>query len=130
MQTYGALSRREHRSFSKALHVVTGWTGSTFNAAKDHLSAGIGLPAVIPVNTEVFGIIESTLVIPVRKAVRFDFLGDGSRILAQKLSDIFKRRTFVQFIFNVNTIFESEMFLVSGYIFTHGSSFYCCQKER
>ena len=53
--------------------LVTGRTGSTFDPAQDNLSAGVGLLAVIAVDTEVFGIIEGPFVVPVRKAVSPDF---------------------------------------------------------
>lgn len=114
--------------------VLTGliavWTGSTFDTAKDNLPTGIGLLTMISVNTEIFGIIEGSFVIPVRKAMSLYFFGDGSRILTQKSGDIFKRSPFIQFIFNVNTVIQSKVFLVTGDISAHVSSFYCCQKER
>lgn len=53
--------------------LVTGRTGCAFDAAQDNLSAGICLPAVIAVGTEVFGIIESPFMIPIREPVSPDF---------------------------------------------------------
>ena len=47
------------------------------------------------------------------------FLGNGSRILAQEASDILKGSAFVQFVFDVDTVFEGKVFLVAWYIFTH-----------
>ena len=110
--------------------LVTCRTGSTFHTAKNDLAAGIGFLAMIAMDTEVLGIINGALVIPVRQPVGLYLFRDGGRILAQEPGDILKGCAFVQFIFDVNTIFKSEMFLVTGDIFTHSSSFYCCQKER
>ena len=99
--------------------LVTGRTGSTFDPAQDNLSAGVGLLAVIAVDTEVFGIIEGPFVIPVRKAVSPDFFRDRGRILAQEPGNILKRCAFVQFIFNIDTVFKGKVFLVTRNIFTH-----------
>ena len=110
--------------------LITGRAGSAFDAAEEDLFAGIGLLTVIPVNAEVMGIIKGAFVIPVRQPVGLYLFRDGGRILVQEPGDILKGCAFVQFIFDVNTIFKSEMFLVTGDIFTHSSSFYCCQKER
>ncbi len=44
--------------------------------------------------------------------------------------NVFKGCAFIQFIFNVNTVFKYKMFLVSWYIFAHDFSFYCCQKKK
>ena len=49
--------------------LVTGWTGSTLDAAKNNLSAGICLLTVITVDTEVFGVVKGPFVIPVREPV-------------------------------------------------------------
>ena len=51
--------------FKGSAGLVAGRTGCAFDSAQDNLSAGIRLLAVIAVNTEVFGIIESPFVIPV-----------------------------------------------------------------
>ena len=51
--------------FKGSAGLVAGRTGCAFDSAEDNLSAGISLLAVIAVNTEVFGIIESPFVIPV-----------------------------------------------------------------
>jgi len=45
--------------------LVAGRAGCTFNTAEDDLAAGVGLFAVITMDTEVLGIIKSALVIPV-----------------------------------------------------------------
>ncbi len=57
--------------------------------------------------------------IPVRQAVCLDLFRDGGRIFAEKSGDIFKGCAFVQFIFEINTVFKGKMFLVAGNIFTH-----------
>lgn len=49
--------------------LITSRTGSTLNATKNNLSAGIGLLTMIAVDTEIFRIAESTLVIPVGETV-------------------------------------------------------------
>ena len=99
--------------------LVAGRTGCTFDPAQDNLSAGVGLLTVIAVDTEVFGIIEGAFVIPVRKAVGPDFFRDRGRILAQEPGNIFKRCAFVQFIFDIDTVFKGKVFLVARNIFTH-----------
>ena len=52
---------------------VTGRTGSTFNAAKDDLAAGICLFTIVPVGAEIAGVIKSSFVIPISKPVESDF---------------------------------------------------------
>lgn len=74
---------------------------------------------MIAVDTEVFGIIEGPFVIPVRKAVSSDFFRDRGRILAQEPGNIFKRCAFVQFIFDIDTVFKGKVLLVTRNIFTH-----------
>ena len=51
--------------FKVSAGLVAGRAGCAFDSAQDNLSAGISLLAVIAVNTEVFGVIESTFVIPI-----------------------------------------------------------------
>lgn len=99
--------------------LITGRAGSAFDSAQDNLSADIGLLTVIVVDTEVFGIIEGPFVIPVRKAVGPNFFRDRSRILTQELGNIFKRCAFVQFVFDIDTVFKGKVFLVARNIFTH-----------
>ena len=57
-------------------------TGSTFHATENNFSTGIFLFAMVPMNVEVMGIIESTFMPPIRKPTGFDLFGDGSWILA------------------------------------------------
>lgn len=45
--------------------LVAGRTGCAFDPAQDNLSTGVRLLAVIAVNTEIFGVIERTFVIPI-----------------------------------------------------------------
>ena len=108
------------RSFFEVLTgLIAGGTGSAFDTAEDDLTTGIGLFTVITMDTEVLGIIKGALVIPVRETVSLYLFGNSSRILAQEPSDILKRSTFIQLIFDVDTVFEGKMFLVARYIFTH-----------
>ncbi len=58
-----------------------------------------------------------------------DFLREGSWILAQIFSYIFKEIAFVQRILDVDTVLQDKVFLVAGNMFTHKISVYCCQKE-
>ena len=51
--------------FKVSAGLVAGRAGCAFDSAQDNLSAGISLLAVIAVNTEVFGVIESPFVIPI-----------------------------------------------------------------
>lgn len=62
--------------------LIAGRTGSAFDTAEDDLTAGICLLTVIPVDTEVLGIVKGAFVIPVRQAVCLDFLGNSSGIFA------------------------------------------------
>ena len=93
--------------------LITGRERSAFDSAPDNLSIGVGLFTVIAVDTEVFGIIEGAFVIPVRKAVAPDFFRDRGGILAQEPGNIFKRCAFVQFIFDIDTVFKGKVFLVA-----------------
>ena len=83
------------------------------------LSAGVGLFTVIAVDTEVFSIIESPFVIPIRETVSSDFFRDCGRILAQESGNILKGSTRIQLVFDIDTVFKSKMFLVTRNIFTH-----------
>ena len=51
--------------------------------------------------------------IPVRKAVGPDFFRDRGGILAQEPGNIFKRCTFVQFVFDIDTVFKGKVLLVA-----------------
>ena len=105
--------------FKVSAGLITGGAGSAFDPAQDNLSAGVGLLTVIAVDTEVFGIIESPFVIPVRKAVGPDFFRDRSGVLAQEPGNIFKRCAFVQFVFDIDTVLKGKVLLVARNIFTH-----------
>jgi len=67
--------------FKVGAGLIGGRAGSTLDTAKKDFSTGIGLFAMIAVDTKVFGIIKGTFVIPVGQAVCLHPLGDGSRIL-------------------------------------------------
>ena len=81
--------------------LIAGGTGGAFDAAQNDFSAGIGLAAVITVDTEVLGIIKGAFMIPIREPTGFHFFRDRGRILAKKPGDILKGRAFIQFIFNM-----------------------------
>ena len=99
--------------------LVAGRTGSTFYAAKNDLSAGIGLFAVVSMDAEVLCIVKGSFVIPVRKPVSLYFLGNGGWILAQIPGNVLKGCSFVQFVFDILAIIQCKMFLVPWYILTH-----------
>jgi len=75
--------------------LVTGRTGSALYITEDDLTAYVSLPAAVTVDTEVVGVIESALMIPVTKTVSPDLFGDGGRIFAQVLSDLFEGKPLV-----------------------------------
>ena len=99
--------------------LIAGRAGCAFDTTEDDLAAGIGLFTVITMDTEILSIIKGAFVIPVGQPMCLYLLGNGSRILAQKASNILKGSAFVQFVFNVDTVFECKVFLVTRYIFTH-----------
>lgn len=51
--------------------------------------------------------------------VLLNFLCDGSRVLAEEFSNIFKSHAYVQTLFNVNSVLELQMALVSSDFFRH-----------
>lgn len=75
--------------------LVTGRTGRALYITENDFTAYVSLPAAVTVDTEVVGIIESTLMIPVTKTVNPDFFGDGGRIFTQILSDLFEGKPLV-----------------------------------
>ena len=48
-----------------------------------------------------------------------DFFRDCSRILTQESGNILKGSAFIQFVFNIDTVFKGKVFLVTRNIFTH-----------
>ena len=54
--------------------LVTGRTGSAFDAAQDDFATGIGFLTMIAMDTEVFGVIKSPFVVPVGETVGPYFL--------------------------------------------------------
>lgn len=75
--------------------LVTGRTGRALYITENDFTAYVSLPAAVTVDTEVVGVIESTLMIPVTKTVNPDFFGDGGRIFTQILSDLFEGKPLV-----------------------------------
>ena len=63
--------------------------------------------------------IESSFVILIRETVSFDCFRNYGRSPAQEPGDIFKGSALIQFVFAIDTVFESKKFLVTGNIFTH-----------
>lgn len=105
--------------FKVSASLVAGRAGCAFDSAQDDLSAGVSLLTVIAVNAEVFSIIESPFVIPIRETVSSDFFRDCGRVLAQEPGNILKGSTRIQLVFDIDTVFKSKMFLVTRNIFTH-----------
>lgn len=87
--------------------LVAGRTGSTLDTTEKDFSTGIGLFAVIAVDTKVFGVIKGPFVIPVGQAVRFHLFGDGSGILTEETCDILKGSAFGKLVLDVDTIIQS-----------------------
>ena len=75
--------------------LVAGRTGSTFHITEDDLTTYVSLSAAVTVDTEVVGVIESAFMVPVTEPVSPDLFGDGGRVFAQVLSDLFERETLV-----------------------------------
>ena len=75
--------------------LVAGRAGSAFHLTEDDLAACISFSAVITVDTEVVGVKKSAFVIPVAETVSPDFLGDGSRILAEISGGLLKRKALI-----------------------------------
>lgn len=80
-------------------------------------------------DTEVLGVVKSAFMILNRQAMCFHFFRDGSRIFAQVFDNVLESSSLIQRIFNVDTVFKGKMFLITGNIFAHKISAYCCQKE-
>lgn len=76
--------------------LVAGGTGSTFYITEDEFTAYVYFPALIAVDTEVMGIIESAFMIPVAETVSPDLFGDGSRILTEIFCNLLKREPLIQ----------------------------------
>ena len=87
--------------------LVAGRTGSTLDTTEKDFATGIGLFAVIAVDTKVFGVIKGPFVIPVGQAVRFHLFGDGSGILTEEACDILKGSAFGKLVLDVDTIIQS-----------------------
>ena len=108
--------------------LITSRTGSALDTAKNNLVAHIGFLTPISMDTEVVCIIKGTLVKPVRQAVCPNFFGDGCRIFAEKACNVFKGYLLVESIFDIQPIFQCQMFLITRDKVTHRNSFHCCQK--
>ena len=93
---------------------ITGRTGSTFDATQKDLAASIGILTIIAMDAEVFGIVKSTFMISIRKAVCFDLFRYGSRVYTQVFGDIFKGIAFTQGILDVDTVFKGKELKIPG----------------
>ena len=108
--------------------LITNGAGCTLYTAEDDLVTDICLLTLITVNTEVVSIIECSFTIQKVHPVELDLLGDGCRILAEVLGHLLEGQTFIERVFNVLPVFQSQVLLVTGYVLAHRASFYCCQK--
>ena len=95
--------------------VVASVTGTAESVANDHLSAGIGLFAVVAVDTEVIGVIKAAPVPGIHNSAFPDFFGDRGGIFAEETGNLAKRLMVVKSLFNIFTVFEGKMFFVSRY---------------
>lgn len=80
---------------------------------------------MIAMDEEVFGIVKSAFMIPVRKAVCFDLFGNVGRVFTQVFGNVFKGVAFTQRSFDVDTVFKGKVFLVARNMFAHKVSSYC-----
>lgn len=87
--------------------------------AANDLATGIGFLAMVSVDAEILCIIKSAFVVIVRHAVCPHLLRYGGRILAQEAGNVLEGRSLVQFVFDVNAVVKSEVFLVPWYVFAH-----------
>lgn len=101
--------------FEARTDVVASVTGAAESIADDHLTAGIGLFAMVAVDTEVIGVNKAASVPGINNSVFPDFLGDRGRIFAEETSDLAKRLMIVESLFNVFTVSKGKMFFVSRY---------------
>ena len=82
-------------------------------------------------DTEVPCVIEKALLeVRLMDPVGFDLFGDPSGVLAEVTGDILKRPSQLKGFLDIDPVIEGQVFLVSGYVFAHVSSFHCCQKEN
>ena len=94
--------------------------GPALGIADDELATGIGLFTAEPLGAEVLRIVEETFSgMILGKSVLLDFFGDGGGVFAQVTSDVFKRRSRVKAVFNVKTVFDCKVFVVSWNVFAH-----------
>lgn len=110
--------------------LVAGRTGGAFDATKDDPATNICLPAVISVDAEVVGIVESTLVKPVAEPVLFDLFRNGRGIFTEEACNVFKGRSSRKRFFNKKPVLQGEVFVIARYKIAHDFSFYCCQKAE
>lgn len=90
-------------------------TGSTLLVTEKKLFTDIGPFAAKAVNTEVIRVGKTALVPCVGAAVKPHFLGDGGRIFTKELGDILERETLIKGFLDVESVFQSKVFLVARY---------------
>lgn len=66
-------------------------------------------------DTEIFQVDEETVVFPYAESVGSDFLGDGGWIFAETFGDVFECHISVKGFFDVQSVIESQMFLIAWY---------------
>ena len=109
--------------------IVAAVTGSAFRITDKQLVTGIRFFAMIPVNAEVVGIIEATAIPGINDPMLPDFFRDSGRIFADVFRDLTKRPAIVQRLFNVKSVFQSEMFMIPGNNVRH-NDLLCRRRER
>lgn len=95
--------------------LIAPMTGSTLPVTKKKLFADVGEFAAKTVNTEVIRVGKTALVPCVSAAVKPHFLGDGGRIFAKELGDILERKSFIKRFLDVESVFQSKVFLITRY---------------
>ena len=83
--------------------------------ADNHLLACIRFVTAKPMDTEVIGVVKAPSVPGILRTMLSDFFGNRCRILTEEPRDIFERCTLIQRVFNVLSVLESQMFLITGY---------------
>ena len=82
-------------------------------------------------DTEVPCVIEKALLkVRLMDPVGFDLFSDRSWVLVEVTGNILKRPSLLKGFLDIEPVIKGQVFLVSGYVFAHVSSFHCCQKEN
>ena len=107
--------------FKAGTDAVALMAGTAFCIAYDQLVTGIRLLAVVTMNAEVIRVIETPPVPGVDPPVTQDLFGNGGWIFAEITSYIGKCHALIQSLFNIQSVINRQMFIVSRYQFGHSN---------